>query len=775
MGKKIFILLILLCSLLPVSAYAGSATLHWEANSEADLNGYNIYYGETSRSYGPLVPVGNVTEYTLEGLQPGQTYYFAITAVDTSGNESGFSAEVKKTIAEDPDQGTEPPSGILADMIGGWLMKAGSGAVVSDISGNGHNGVFGHNSSTPDPVWQTDAKYGNIVGLYGYDWNTRLGNYIDLGPLDIQGEAMSVGIMFRLNDIDPKDGQLISKQQNRTEGGHFWSLGRYQDNRLVFNLKSGGTESRLVSPGTDLYQTGQWAFAVATYDGKTMRLYCNGQEAGTMNKTGAVDTDSAVHAFIGVNQASTQLYTTFRGDVAFAFVYERALSAGEISTIYQNGKDALTGTPPPNAPDTVPPTIAITAPTGESAYTTKAAALTLSGSASDNVGVTAVTWNCSTGGSGTATGTTGWSVPDVALKAGENLITVESSDAAGNKASRQLTVTYVIPDTTPPTVAITSPTDENAYTTKAAALTLSGSASDNVGVTAVTWSCSTGEKGTATGTTGWSVPDVALEAGENSITITAADGAGNTATQTLTVTYAAGPDLKPGLIAGWMMTEGSGAVVSDISGNGNMGVFGHNSSTPDPVWQTDTTYGNIVELYGYDWNNRLGNYIDLGALDVQGNAMSVGIMFRLNDIEPKDGQLISKQQKRAEDGHFWSLGRYRDNRLVFTLKSGGTESRLVSPGTGLYQTGQWAFAVATYDGQTMRLYCNGQEAGTMAKTGTVDTDSAIHAFIGVSQNDTQIYTTHRGDVAFAFVYDRALSPEEIGFFYQNGKETLAEK
>lgn len=85
----------------PALALAGSATLHWRANTESDLAGYRIYYGAQSRSYGPYIPVGkSVTSYTLNGLVDGKTYYFTLTAVDTSGNESGYSTEVSKTVSE---------------------------------------------------------------------------------------------------------------------------------------------------------------------------------------------------------------------------------------------------------------------------------------------------------------------------------------------------------------------------------------------------------------------------------------------------------------------------------------------------------------------------------------------------------------------------------------------------------------------------------------------------------------------------------------------------
>ncbi len=80
------------------SQATSSATLTWNANTEANLAGYKVYVGTTQGLYGPPINVGNVTTYQVLNLTTGQTYYFAATAVDTSGNESGYSNEVSKSI-----------------------------------------------------------------------------------------------------------------------------------------------------------------------------------------------------------------------------------------------------------------------------------------------------------------------------------------------------------------------------------------------------------------------------------------------------------------------------------------------------------------------------------------------------------------------------------------------------------------------------------------------------------------------------------------------------
>ncbi len=79
------------------SSSTASVTLTWSPNNEADLLGYKVYYGTTSRNYSTNIDVGNTTSYTVNGLPTGATYYFAIKAVDNAGNLSGFSNEAVAT------------------------------------------------------------------------------------------------------------------------------------------------------------------------------------------------------------------------------------------------------------------------------------------------------------------------------------------------------------------------------------------------------------------------------------------------------------------------------------------------------------------------------------------------------------------------------------------------------------------------------------------------------------------------------------------------------
>ena len=91
-------------------------------------------------------------------------------------------------------------------------------------------------------------------------------------------------------------------------------------------------------------------------------------------------------------------------------------------------------------------------------------------------------------------------------------------------------------DVIAPTVSITSPTTDPTYVTEDPMIILTGTANDNVGVVNVMWMNSRGDVGTTLGTSSWATTPIALKMGDNVITITASDAAGNTQSVTLTIT-----------------------------------------------------------------------------------------------------------------------------------------------------------------------------------------------------------------------------------------------
>lgn len=88
----------------PPAAQAPAATaslmFQWDPVSVSDLAGYKIYRSTTAGIYGsPIATLSaSATTYQMTNLTKGVTYFFAVSAYDTNGNESPFSNEQSRTI-----------------------------------------------------------------------------------------------------------------------------------------------------------------------------------------------------------------------------------------------------------------------------------------------------------------------------------------------------------------------------------------------------------------------------------------------------------------------------------------------------------------------------------------------------------------------------------------------------------------------------------------------------------------------------------------------------
>ena len=162
-------------------------------------------------------------------------------------------------------------------------------------------------------------------------------------------------------------------------------------------------------------------------------------------------------------------------------------------------------------------------------------------------------------------------------------------------------------------LAITSPSSASAMDTSDPVVSLAGTASSDMGVFKVSWANDRGGDGVANGTDSWQTASIALELGENRITVTAEDTAGTTARRSIVVNRESGQTGSATLSWAAPTTRTDGTPLTNLAGYTVF--YGRMSGTYD--YQIDinnpgvSTY--IVEnLVSGNW------YFALAAYDSQG-------------------------------------------------------------------------------------------------------------------------------------------------------------
>jgi hypothetical protein len=161
----LFLALIFLVS----HAQASQVHLSWSSPTSnadgtplTDLAGYHVYYWQLSWDMPTSVDVGNQTILTLLDLDAGQTYHFAITASDTSGNESVFSNTVSVTMPL-PDSDTDDDG--LSDVE--ELTVYGTDPNNADTDGDGIDD--GAEIILWGAAWQADNDSDGLINLLDPD------------------------------------------------------------------------------------------------------------------------------------------------------------------------------------------------------------------------------------------------------------------------------------------------------------------------------------------------------------------------------------------------------------------------------------------------------------------------------------------------------------------------------------------------------------------------------------------------------------------------------
>jgi hypothetical protein len=154
-------LIIVLSMFSRTTTWAQSVSLAWNPSPSLTVAGYGVFYGLASGKYTLTNDAGTNTSFTVSGLTPGDTYYFAVLAY-APFQESPFSNEVTNTIPMPPLITTEPLSQVaIAGASAAFAVSATSTVPMFFQWFDGTAALSGATNATLTVPGVSDANGGN--------------------------------------------------------------------------------------------------------------------------------------------------------------------------------------------------------------------------------------------------------------------------------------------------------------------------------------------------------------------------------------------------------------------------------------------------------------------------------------------------------------------------------------------------------------------------------------------------------------------------------------
>ena len=301
------------------------------------------------------------------------------------------------------------PSGLVA----AYGFNEGSGTSAPDASGRGHTGTIS------GATWEPAGKYGSALSFNGLNAMVTVADTVALDLTTMTLEAWVKPTTAPLSGWRT----LILKESPGALAYALYANDASQRPRI--ELSSGLSTSGAAGLST------AWTHLAGTHDGATLRLYVNGVQVSSIASPGSVAVSTGALR-IGGNMVWNEWFDGLIDEVR---IYNRALTATEIQS------DMNTAV----APDTVAPTVSITAPAHGS---TVNRVVTLVAAANDNAGIAGVTFFVN----GSQVGAEDTSAPYTAswdsapLAAGSYTVTATARDTSGNTTTSSSVTVSLIPD-----------------------------------------------------------------------------------------------------------------------------------------------------------------------------------------------------------------------------------------------------------------------------------------------------------------------------------------
>jgi len=217
-------------------------------------------------------------------------------------------------------------AGVRSGLVGYYPLNEGAGDIARDMSGQRHDGTLYNGVKWISPGYQ-----GGGVNFDGTtDTRIALGNW---NPAEGTGQ-LSLAAWIRWSGSSATYQGLIGKRDT-WPGETMFQFQVRPENSGTFRIETGS--AAIVSPNNTLNPlVHTWTHVAATFDGTTARLYLNGNQVASgafaFNVEGQA-ADLGIGCVTGGGPGHSGNAEVFSGDMDEVCIYNRALSAEEISLV----------------------------------------------------------------------------------------------------------------------------------------------------------------------------------------------------------------------------------------------------------------------------------------------------------------------------------------------------------------------------------------------------------------------------------------------------------
>ncbi len=252
---------------LAATAGDGSVAFDWADSGEPDLASYTVYRSTTSGSGYASIASGLATSaYTDSSAINGTTYYYVVTATDTSANESAFSGEVSATPQAAPSNSAPQFASSLLTKANATEASAYSGSIAGDASDPDAGDTLTF-AKLGGPAWLSVAGDGTLGGTPGSadvgtnQWTVEVsdtGGLSDTATLQITVDALPGAATYGATGETTASGTIVS-------GSYASTLTSDNDYEQLRETESGGKPSNRYS-----YLEHTWSFDIGAGGSEVM-------------------------------------------------------------------------------------------------------------------------------------------------------------------------------------------------------------------------------------------------------------------------------------------------------------------------------------------------------------------------------------------------------------------------------------------------------------------------------------------------------------------------